>query len=146
MISTQPTILRALLLLTFAGLAACGGDGNKPGNPPPVVNPPPEPAFGLTTREPVAALNIPLSGGAIGTYALDESFPNLNFPAAVFLAAVPGENRLVVVEQGGFVRAFVDDPATTPGDVVTVLDLSGRVIFSGEQGLLGLAFDPDFQS
>ena len=57
---------------------------------------------------------------------------------------MPGENRLIVIEQSGVVRAFVDSGATALSR--NVLDLSARVVFSGEQGLLGLAFDPDFVS
>ncbi|MEM8768473.1 MAG: glucose sorbosone dehydrogenase, partial [Pseudomonadota bacterium] len=85
---------------------------------------------------------MPLSDGSIGSYVLEESFPNLSFPAAVLLTAVPGENRLVALTQDGRVHAFVDNAATTTAD--TVLDLRSRVDFGGERGLLGLAFDPDF--
>ena len=149
----RPSIGFWFLLLACLGLAGCGGgnggslasagsgsgssgggsSGGGPGEPP----------FGLTSREPVAPLNIPLGGGALGSYEPEESFPFLDFPAAVFLAAVPGENRLVVVQQTGFVRVFDDDPGATTSSLV--LDLSSVVDTSGfEMGLLGLAFDPDF--
>ena len=140
-------LIFALAGLALASLSACSGGDNADDNGGQMMNPPPAnpgAPFGLTTRENVAPLNIPLTGSTVGTYALDESFPNLNFSFPVFLAPVPGENRLVVVEQGGRVRAFVDDAATASSNVV--LDLSGQVVFGGEQGLLGLAFDPDFQT
>jgi uncharacterized repeat protein (TIGR03806 family) len=98
--------------------------------------------FGLTARAPLAALNIPLGAGSIGSYQLENAFPGLNFPAAVFLTAVPGEDRLVVVQQSGLVQAFADDAAASASSLV--LDLTGVTSFGGEQGLLGLAFDPDF--
>ena len=41
---------------------------------------PPEPPFGIDSRASVAPLAIPLSGGAIGSYQLEESFPSLTFP------------------------------------------------------------------
>ncbi|MFB3106953.1 MAG: sorbosone dehydrogenase family protein, partial [Pseudomonadales bacterium] len=78
----------------------------------------------------------------LGTYNLIAAFPNLIFPDALFLAGVPGENRLVVVRQSGRVHAFDNDPATVTSSIV--FDLSSRVLFGGEQGLLGLAFDPGF--
>jgi uncharacterized repeat protein (TIGR03806 family) len=85
-----------------------------------------------------------LTGGALGTYALDPSFPALNFPAAIFLTAVPGENRLVVVQQSGIVQAFADDAGASSSRVI--LDVAGRISFGGEKGLLGFAFDPEFTS
>ena len=66
----------------------------------------------------------------------------------LYATAPPGDaDRLFVVEQPGRVRVIdltVDPPALvgTP-----FLDITGRVVNSAnEQGLLGLAFHPDFQS
>jgi glucose/arabinose dehydrogenase len=59
------------------------------------------------------------------------------------LAAVSAKDdsgRLFVVEQGGLIR-IVRDGAILPGPF---LDLSGQISSGGEQGLLGLAFHPDF--
>lgn len=129
--------------MVAAAVFGCGGGGS-----------PDEPAgngtgssggtipFGLTTRAPLAHLSIPLTSGVIGTYDLEASFPGLDFPAAIYLGAVPGENRLVVAQQSGFVRAFPDSAAAASSTLV--LDVSGRISFGGEKGLLGLAFDPDF--
>ena len=52
-----------------------------------------------------------------------------------------GSNRLFVVEQGGRVRTLADGPSGTP-----FLDIHALVLFSGERGLLGLAFHPDFET
>lgn len=53
-----------------------------------------------------------------------------------------GDERLFVVEQAGLVRVVKDDkPLAEP-----FLDLSAQVTSSGEQGLLGLAFPPDYAS
>ena len=59
------------------------------------------------------------------------------FSSPVDIVVRPGDPRLFVVEQGGRVRA-ADDLSEE-----TVLDISDRVTFQGEQGLLGLAFHPD---
>jgi glucose/arabinose dehydrogenase len=57
----------------------------------------------------------------------------------VGLAATPSEpRRLYVVEQRGTVRVL-QDGRLRPG---VFLDVRGRVVSGGEQGLLGLAFDP----
>jgi len=79
----------------------------------------------------------------IGRYALVNAYPNLTFDRAVFAAGVPGDNRIAVVEQRGKVVAFVDDQNTAQSK--TVLDITSTIEFGGEQGLLGLAFDPAFE-
>ena len=61
------------------------------------------------------------------------------FQRPVDVAVLPGDGRLVVVEKTGTVR-FIEEGR--PGAVF--LDLSGEVSDGNEQGLLGLAFDPDF--
>ena len=64
-----------------------------------------------------------------------------SFAMPVSLAAPPGdERRLFVVEQGGRIRV-VRDGRTLPAPF---LDLSRQVTAGGEQGLLGLAFAPDY--
>jgi uncharacterized repeat protein (TIGR03806 family) len=101
-----------------------------------------EPPFGLDSRENLAAFNLPSSGIPGGTFNPVNAFPRLAFESPLFLAPVPGEDRLVVVEQRGTVQAFIADAAASTTKVV--LDLQSRVLFAGEQGLLGLAFDPAF--
>jgi glucose/arabinose dehydrogenase len=56
------------------------------------------------------------------------------------IGAPAGDTRVFVTEQGGVVQVVLPD-----GTVSTFLDLTDRVRQeSGEQGLLGLAFHPDF--
>jgi glucose/arabinose dehydrogenase len=59
----------------------------------------------------------------------------------VDVAAPPGDDRIFVVEKAGRIRIVRDGVAlATP-----FLDISGPVLSSGnEQGLLGLAFDPNY--
>ena len=47
-----------------------------------------------------------------------------------------------MVEQGGVVRTFANQPGVASSAVF--VDISARVRSGGEQGLLGLAFHPDF--
>ncbi len=56
----------------------------------------------------------------------------------VLATAVPGDDRLFIVQQNGIIRVLED------GGVRTVLDLVEQVTFSGEAGMLGLALHPDF--
>ncbi|MCZ6492022.1 MAG: PQQ-dependent sugar dehydrogenase, partial [Acidobacteria bacterium] len=55
-------------------------------------------------------------------------------------SAGDGSGRLFIVEQAGRIRIFADGALLdTP-----FLDISGRVRFGGERGLLGLAFHPSY--
>ena len=62
----------------------------------------------------------------------------LSFP--VFATSPAGDARLFVVEKSGHIR-IVENDTLQPGDF---LDISGRVSGGGEQGLLGMAFHPDY--
>jgi uncharacterized repeat protein (TIGR03806 family) len=84
---------------------------------------------------------------APGTYKLDTAFPTLpNFTAPIAMATPPGEtNRLFVVERAGRIKVIPN--LASPGtSTTTFLDISGRVSTSGEEGLLGLAFHPNYAS
>ncbi|MGV3637608.1 MAG: PQQ-dependent sugar dehydrogenase [Flavobacteriales bacterium] len=54
-----------------------------------------------------------------------------------------GDDRLFVVQQNGVISIITDSMTIEP---TPFLDISDSVVFDGEQGLLGLVFDPDFQS
>ena len=64
------------------------------------------------------------------------------FSSPLYVAQPPGDRkRLFVVEQGGRIRVV------RGGRVLRrpFLDLSSRIVSGGEQGLLGLAFAPDYR-
>lgn len=88
------------------------------------------------------------SGGSLdlgGDLSVDvaRAYPALAFDQPVALLQAPGDDtHWHVVEQGGTIRRFADDPAVQAAGVV--LDLGDRVVSGGEQGLLGMAFAPDF--
>jgi glucose/arabinose dehydrogenase len=52
----------------------------------------------------------------------------------------PGEQRILIAEQGGLVRVF-ENGALRPE---AFLDLTGTVLFGGERGLLSIAIHPDY--
>jgi glucose/arabinose dehydrogenase len=60
------------------------------------------------------------------------------FDQPVFATGRPGDDRLYVADQVGRVHGMALDGS----DPAVVLDISGRTVFGGEQGLLGLAFHP----
>ncbi len=60
------------------------------------------------------------------------------FEAPLLMITPPGDARRFVVQQPGSI--YVIDG----GDPQQFLDITDRVSFKGEQGLLGLAFHPDF--
>ncbi len=104
-----------LVLATLASaLAACGA--LSPATPPP--SPPTPPRLDKTV-------------------ALEVAYTGFDHPVGIVNA---GDSRLFVVELAGAIRVVKDGAVlTTP-----FLDLTGMVPTNGEQGLLGLAFDPDY--
>jgi hypothetical protein len=72
---------------------------------------------------------------------LSPVFSGLSQPVFV-TSAKDGSNRLYVVEQAGRIRVF--EPGSTSGTLF--LDVTSRVLFGGERGLLGLAFHPQFST
>jgi glucose/arabinose dehydrogenase len=70
--------------------------------------------------------------------ALEQVAEGLDFP--LYLTAPPGDPRLFVVEKGGAIR-IIKNGALLPAPF---LDIHAQVSTGGEQGLLGLAFDPSY--
>ncbi|MDZ7771549.1 MAG: PQQ-dependent sugar dehydrogenase [Balneolaceae bacterium] len=114
-------LLSCLLLLLSACSDSVSMDDNGNGNPPPGEFDP-------------------------DAYVLENAFPGLSFNRPVLLTdAGDGSGRLFVVEQRGTIRVFENDPGTSSSRLF--LDLRGKVDDSGgEEGLLGLAFHPDYTS
>jgi len=72
-----------------------------------------------------------------------ETFVNVALDQPMFVASPPdGTGRLFVVERTGRIRILPADEIGSQAPVF--LDISSEVVLSGEQGLLGLAFDPDY--
>ena len=79
-------------------------------------------------------------------YAVENAFPNLSFtdPVGVYHAG-DGTDRLFVLEQTGTIKVISNDPSTE--NVQTFLNITSIVDQDGgytEEGLLGLAFHPNF--
>lgn len=64
------------------------------------------------------------------------------FTQPVFVAPVPGGDRVFVVQRGGLIRIL--DPATGAIRAPAFLDVEDEISTDGERGLLGFATAPDF--
>ena len=64
------------------------------------------------------------------------------FRTPVFLTSPSGDSRLFIVEQAGRIR-IVKDGRTLP---IPFLNISDRVRSGGEQGLLSMAFHPNYRT
>ena len=83
----------------------------------------------------------PAQDVTLGTERTFASLPAFSNP--ILLLQGPGDaTRWFVVEQGGTVRVFDNQPSVATSR--SFVDISARVRSGGEQGLLGMAFHPDF--
>ena len=135
----RPTALAAALMLALS-ISACSGDSKSAAGTP---------TAGRTTpgTSPSAAPTAATSAGtpAAGAYTAQPVLRQLDFGVSVELIPIPGDDGFAyLVTKDGMVRrvSTTDDGATH--DVV--LDISSRLITNPgqEEGLLGLAFAPDF--
>ena len=79
---------------------------------------------------------------ASGAQALDGQIVVSGLTAPLQLTAPVGDSRSFIVEQGGLIKILSGGAVqATP-----FLDIRGQVDTSGERGLLGMAFDPNFAS
>ena len=134
---------RGAALLSCLLVAACGGGGSSGGSGDPIPNPPP-PTGGLDARPDNTSCVAGDRPSSTVTLALERAFPNLaNLASPVLLLQAPANGATWhVVEQGGRVRAFDNQPAVTTTRVF--VDIASRVRSGGETGLLGMAFHPGY--
>jgi glucose/arabinose dehydrogenase len=85
-----------------------------------------------------------VAGLAQSGYGVGVAFPHLTFnqPVGIYSPG-DGTNRLFVVEQPGVIRVFENSENVAVPQVF--LDIGDHVLFGGEQGLLGLAFHPNYK-
>jgi glucose/arabinose dehydrogenase len=84
-----------------------------------------------------------LSPADAQTPRLDATRVAGGFTAPVFVTAPPGDtSRLFVVQQTGQIL-IINLPSRTV-NAIPYLDISNEIVAGGEQGLLGMAFDPNY--
>lgn len=98
-------------------------------------------SFSNSLRLANSALNVPASPPPTN-YQLNNAFGSLSFTQPTCLASPPGNTtQLFVCEKTGALKLVPDVTATTPSST-TIMTLG--VTTSSEQGLLGLAFHPNY--
>jgi len=95
----------------------------------------------------LCSLLLGLSSHAASTgYQLVNAFGSLTFTSPLCLSTPPGEtNRIFVLEKGGLIQVVTNISSRTPQKTV-YMNLQSNLSTASEQGLLGLAFHPGFQS
>ncbi|MEY2513013.1 MAG: hypothetical protein QOJ89_371, partial [bacterium] len=120
---TRPVLV--LLAAAVLALGACGGDDAA------------EPGAGSGT----AAAATTSGGGARAAAGGVQLAAVGTFDTPLYVTAPPGDRRRIfVVEQGGTIRVVRGGKRNAK----PFLDIRSKVIAGGEQGLLSLAFAPDY--
>jgi glucose/arabinose dehydrogenase len=84
-----------------------------------------------------------LSPARAQTPRLDAARVAGGFTAPLYVTAPPGDtSRIFVVQQTGQIL-IINLPSRTV-NAIPYLDISGEIVYGGEQGLLGMAFDPNY--
>ncbi len=104
-------------------------------------------AYGLTSRPSVGAyldgVMPPVPPAVSTSWSAVVAFPSLHFDNAMGLLPLPGTNRLVVWEREGRIYSF-DKNVATDAQKTLMLNLSKQCQGWDDEGLLGLAFHPNF--
>jgi glucose/arabinose dehydrogenase len=151
-LSLTPRFGRAMLVVAVAMVLAAtpvassspGADPGERSTEPAAVSTSP---VRQTGREPWLSAERAAASDALSTaaaYTMTLTPFKSGFSKPVFMtSARDGSGRLFVVEQGGRIKVIQADGTVRP---TPLLDISGRVSKGGEQGLLGLAFHPNFRT
>lgn len=121
---------RRMASLAISGLVACGGGGGGDDDQP----------IDAPAIDGLSATCTPRNGTTI---VLEPVADGLDSP--MLLAAPPHDRRLFVIEQTGAIR-LIKDGQLLPTPYMDLGGSGGIVQCCGEQGLLGLAFHPDFRN
>ena len=136
--------LAYLMLALSPVLMTCGGDAPEPG-PTAAPAQTAQAQRPTTAASPTATASTPRPTG-LPQLDVEPAFPNISLQRMVHLTySSENDARLFVVLQPGRIVFFEDRPDAQ--DVRTFMDISERVSDRGnEEGLLGLAFDPAYES
>ncbi|WP_158657900.1 starch-binding protein [Agarilytica rhodophyticola] len=106
------------------------------------------PTQGLAQRPPLLKpLAFPTTGSvASGNYQFESAFPNLDgmFRSPVMVTNDGNNDLIYVVDKPGTITVFENDRDVTQAQTRQVLDIRDRVRDYHEQGLLAIAFHPQF--
>jgi glucose/arabinose dehydrogenase len=133
-----PTPLLGLALL----VASCGGGSGPVAQSPAATTA----ARATATPSAPASATATVAPQPLAPVSVTRVFPALTFVRMTGMYELPdGSHRFLVTEQRGTIRIFDNRPDVQQSSLF--LDISGEVLTEGnEEGLLGLAFAPDFAS
>ncbi|MEO0585710.1 MAG: PQQ-dependent sugar dehydrogenase, partial [Bacteroidota bacterium] len=102
---------------------------------------------GLNTAQPVGTFingTFPdvTPGQGSGNFVKVDAFPNLTFNLPIHLTEMNGSGRLLIGEMNGKIYSVPNVSTTTTKDLF--LDISSRVRFAGESGMLNFALHPRY--
>jgi glucose/arabinose dehydrogenase len=138
-------ILAAAITSLIIGTIASGSCTNNAASPASAATTA-IPAAVTAAAPPNASISAsPLSSLAPANIQIARVFPNLSFPELTNLAQPKDQSGLIfITEQKGIVESFLAGEPQKGS--TTFLDITSRVNRGGtEEGLLGLAFDPNYQ-
>lgn len=128
------------LLVLGVLLVACGGGGDSKPTATAAVANTPQPGSTVTAQPSTSP-----AGVTEDAYGIEQVIPRADFERMLLLAAIPGDEQYAaVVTQGGVIyRVSLGDNDEDP---TVFLDVSEQLIANpgNEEGLLGLAFAPDY--
>ncbi len=128
-------VVRVLLLAAATVIAGCHGGSHQDGRQQPPVS------AGLDARPSNTTCVAPSKAGGGATIDIEHAFPNLTFDQPLALLQAPGDDsRWYAVERTGTVRTFANTPTVATATPFITL----TVDTSGEGGLLGMAFSPNY--
>jgi glucose/arabinose dehydrogenase len=129
------TSIAALVLVS----AACGGGSSNSDAPPGSADGPPGGFDGPPQPDASTAACVPNSGTTV-TAAPVVTVDDV----PILITAPPGDRRLFIVQRSGEIDIHVDG-ALLPAKFMDIRDNNGGPVLAGdEQGLLGLAFHPQY--
>jgi len=125
--------MRRILALGLALAAACGGD-KKPAKDDAAV-----PKDSAVDAAMLPTCATPVSGTTVSFRLIGRVVGG-----AMLATAPPTDPRLFVIEQRGAIRIFKDELLQPDPFIDLSVDANGPVLAGGEQGLLRLAFHPNY--
>lgn len=101
--------------------------------------------YAYDSRPPNPTCTAPAPPPGLSTVTTQRAFTNLAFSAPLGMFQPPGDpSRIFIMERDGRLQVFPNREDAGTADVVEALDISARVNTSGEGGLLGMAFHPQW--
>ncbi|HEV7559130.1 MAG TPA: PQQ-dependent sugar dehydrogenase [Kofleriaceae bacterium] len=131
--------------VTFLLVAACGG-GHGIKDAPPFTEPPNPhdsaslPACTASPGTTISARRVAFGCGEAGHPAP----PKCMTDAVLLVTSPPADGRLFAIERSGAIRIIENEVVADAPFLDLSADNSGPVVAGGEQGLLGLAFHPNY--